>query len=569
MADQILQFAYIFGGLGLFIFGVTYLGVNLRLLADGRQFRKAMNKATDNRFKAFGIGTGFTAIIQSSGGTSALSIGLVKAGALEYKSAIAVIIGANVGTCITAFLISIPSLTLFMPFVACISALIIMLVKNRKWQMGGKLAFAFSLIFFGILLMEKNVKNLVEGKTWFENLMIFMNGHPWVGLLFGTAVTLVLQSSSAVIGIVQSIFLAAVLSGHNYLFGFLPLIFGSNIGAVIPSILSAFNGPQVGKRVAFLNTLMKVTTALLFMGIIYACRTPIENMTFNKENAMFSIAIAHLIFNIVETIIFLPLLDPLCKLGEVVFKDKNKNEKIGFKELDTQVLKEFPSTGISLAKGLSNRMFYYVQCMYKEIKDYFADSSEERKDRILELEATVDGIDRHLADFLLHAEAPRLAYADQVKYNQTLRAIKDIERIGDYGETLLGFFENMNNKKEHLDAVQKKEIYRANDAAINLITKTMDVYRKSDKHEALIVIQERRDLIKELGGFTEAYFDREAKKKGDTATYLSLVYVDILNSYERVYAHCSNIAKLFNTDKQLSSYKKSDDRIFKEMSSRY
>jgi len=571
-----------FGGLGLFLFGCTFLSGNLKTLVDGGDtFRRLITKATSNRMKSCLVGTGFTALIQSSGGTSALSIGLVKAGALEYKSALAIIIGANVGTCVTAFLIAIPGISQFMPFISFAAALVMMIVHNRKAQTWSRLAFAFSLIFFGIWLIESNVKSAIKDQQWFYNLMLFLNEHPWVGLLFGTGVTLALQSSSAVIGVVQGIFSAAVIASKETsaipsitLFGVLPLVMGANIGAVIPSILSAVGGSATAKRVAFINAFMKTSMAIVLMGLMFTIADPLKHSYEWTIDAKLQVAFGHLIFNVISACVFLPLVGPLSKLGEIVFKEKTVGEKIVFKELDPKVMKTFPSTGISLANGLSLKMFHYVDTMFEHIEKYVttAEFSEEEKEYIIQLEKTIDNIDRHLADFLLHAETGALTYGDQIKYTRIMRAIKDIERIGDYGENLLNFFSNMHDKKESLDNKQNEELIAAHNNAKAIIKKTFETYKNSDKQEALEIIQERRDYIKDLETYQNNYFSREMKKNANNTernSYISLVYVDILNSYERVYAHCSNIAKLFNSDKGINRYSKSDEHRFKEMSSRY
>ena len=210
----------------------------------------------------------------------------------------------------------------------------------------------------------------------------------------------------------------------------------------------------------------------------------------------------------------------------------------------------------------------------EELADQMAKlSDEELKEYINELERAVDNIDRHLADFLLHAETGNLTYTDRIRYNQIIRAIKDIERIGDYGENLLNFYSNMYEKKEKPDKIQTKELTKAHAEAITIIAKTLETYQNRDKKAALAIIQERRDYIKELEDYQNAYFVRETNKgkKGpiERSSYLSLVYVDILNSYERVYAHCSNIAKLYNSDKDPNRYAKTDEHRFQEMSSRY
>lgn len=568
--------ALIIGGLALFLYGITSISSELKVLADGDRFRRIISRATSNRVKSCAIGTGFTALIQSSGGTYALSIGLVKAGALEYKNAIAIVIGANLGTCITAFLIAIPSISQFMPIVALIAAFVMMVVHNRKAQQWSKIAFSFSLIFMGIWLMETFIKAGIipngQPVDWFNDLMIFMNNNPWVGLLFGTAVTLVLQSCSAVIGVIQGVFAAAAVATGSplTLFGILPMVIGSNIGAVIPSILSAFGGNAMGKRVALVNGFMKVTAGLLFMGLLYVAAPFLNSLEATENTARLQIALFHLLFNFASVLIFLPLVRPMAWASEKIFPDnKAIGKKIAFKELDPQVIKSFPATGIALAKDLSDKMFGYVLTMFKKLDVYYKKGyNEDLKTYILELERATDNIDRHLADFLLNAETGTLSRRDLKRHGRIMRGIKDIERIGDYGENLLTFYTNIYEKKNKFDESQLKEINQAHKMALDLITKTLNVYENSDKALALKVIKQRRDYNKKLEDYQEAYFKRESTKKGQS-DYISLIYVDILNSYERVYSHCANIAKLYNNDKDIDRYSKDDKTKFTNMSMRY
>ena len=201
--------AVIIGGLGLFLFGITYLSDTLKKVA-GSKLRNIIAKAASNRVKGSLIGMFFTTIIQSSSGTTALSIGLVRAGVMTFPAAIAVIIGANVGTTVTAFLISIP-FGEYMPFVLFIGAFIMMITSKRSWQNASKLLFSFGAIFFGLLLMETNLKTLAS-EQWFVDFLAGLTNAPWLGLLVGILVTMALQSSSAVIGVLQGIYAASIIA---------------------------------------------------------------------------------------------------------------------------------------------------------------------------------------------------------------------------------------------------------------------------------------------------------------------------------------------------------------------
>lgn len=568
--------AVVIGGLGLFLFGITYLSDTLKKVA-GAKLRNIIAKAASNRVKGSLIGMFFTTIIQSSSGTTALAIGLVRAGVMAFPAAVAVIIGANVGTTITAFLISIP-FGKFMPFVLFIGAFLLMITTKRKWQNASKLLFSFGAIFFGLLLMETNLKMLAKLDV-FTSLLSSLTSAPWLGLLIGIAVTVALQSSSAVIGILQGIyaaaFSAAMANGAQLeitLFGLLPILFGANIGTCITAILSSIGGSTAAKRTAFIHILFNVSGALLFMGVIYLFQgflTDTNNIFVREVDPKLQIAICHIIFNVVMALIFIPLITPICKLAEIVIKDKNKvGDDIVLKELDKNVIKEFPETGISLAKDLSMDMFEYTQKMFVNLDSYLKKPEKEREEYIHLLEDAVDHIDRQLNEFLLSAETGSLTPHALKRYSIILKGTKDIERIGDYAETLIGFYSHANEVKENYSKEQFAAITFANSKAIELINKTFDIYQTGDEEKALDVIKIRRDYIKQIEKYQDEHFERSLESDSKSS-YISLVYVDILNCYERIFAHCSNIAKLFNTDKKMKDYPKSDDELFKKMSERY
>lgn len=567
--------AVIIGGLGLFLFGITYLSDTLKKVA-GSKLRNIIAKAASNRVKGSLIGMFFTTIIQSSSGTTALSIGLVRAGVMTFPAAIAVIIGANVGTTVTAFLISIP-FGEYMPFVLFIGAFIMMITSKRSWQNASKLLFSFGAIFFGLLLMETNLKTLA-GEQWFVDFLAGLTNAPWLGLLVGILVTMALQSSSAVIGVLQGIYAASIIAAKASgapleitLFGILPILFGANIGTCITALLSCIGGSTAAKRTALFHVLFNVSGALLFMGVIYIFQGFLTdtNSWLMGIDPKLQIALCHIVFNVVMAIIFLPLLTPIVKLCEFVIRDKSSvGEDIVHKELDKSVIKKFPETGISLAKDLSLDMFEYTKKMFTNIGEYLKKSDKEREEYIHLLEDAVDHIDRQLNEFLLSAETGSLTPTALKTYSTILKGTKDIERIGDYGETLIGFYSHANEIKETYTPEQIQSINFANTKAIELISKTLEIYKTGDTNKALEVVKIRRDYIKQIEKYQEEHFERTLDTNAKSS-YINLVYVDILNSYERILAHCSNIAKLFNSDKSSKDYPKSDDELFKKMSERY
>ncbi|MDD4532213.1 MAG: Na/Pi cotransporter family protein [Bacilli bacterium] len=535
------------GGLGLFLYGIFLLSSVLKKGA-GQKLRKYITKFTNKPIKGVAAGIGFTAIIQSSSGTTALVIGLVRAGVMLLPQAVAVIIGANIGTTITAFLISIPFAE-YVPIVILIGTLIIMLAKRKRWIYSGEFLVAFGSVFFGLVIMENSLGSL-SSEAWFSDLLIGLNNSPWLGLLVGIIATIALQSSSAVIGVLQGIYAVSTVSGVT-LFGVLPILFGANIGTCITAVLAAIGGSPTAKRTAFVHVVFNVLGALLFMVIIYIFKGWLLNSPSWSMDPKLQIAVSHIIFNLTTTLIVFPFINPLCRLAKKVIKGNSKeHSEIIIKELDDNTIKEFPSTGIELAKQSTFDMFDFSIKMFTALQSYLDKPNQETDDYIHDLEKSIDRIDRQLNEYLLKADQGDLNQGDLRTYGQTLRAIKDIERIGDYGENLIDFYAGAIERKNKIEGALRQEITIQNDYAIELLNKTKKVYELDDKDLALDVIKLRRKYVHLVKDFSERHYERTSKKECNAMQYISLVYVDINNCYERVYSHCSNIAKLINNDKR-------------------
>lgn len=547
--------ATMMGGLGLFLYGIFMLS-NVLKKGAGQKLRKYITKFTNKPIKGIAAGIGFTAIIQSSSGTTALVIGLVRAGVMLLPQAVAVIIGANIGTTITAFLISIPFAE-YVPIVILIGTLILMITKRKRWIYSGEFLVAFGSIFFGLVIMENSLSSLAR-EPWFVNLLVSLNNSPWLGLLVGIIATIALQSSSAVIGVLQGIYAVSALSGVS-LFGVLPILFGANIGTCITAVLASIGGSPTAKRTAFIHVIFNVLGSLLFMGVIYVFKDWLLSSTNWTMDAKLQIAVAHIIFNLTTTIIVFPFINPLCRLTTKVIKGASVDHgEIIIKELDDDTIKSFPSTGIELAKQSTFDMFDFSIKMFEAIQTYINKPNAETDDYVHDLEKSIDRIDRQLNEYLLKADQGDLSQSDLRTYGQTLRAIKDIERIGDYGENLIDFYIGASERKNKIEGVLLEEIVTQNNFAIELLKKTKKVYEKDDKELALEVIKLRRLYVGKVKQFSEDHYVRVTEKKSRNTQYISLVYVDINNCYERVYSHCSNIAKLINNDKRFLSQTEDD-----------
>lgn len=567
-------------GVSLFLYGITLVSKVLKKMASSK-LEAAISKCSKNRFLGFLTGAGFTAVIQSSSGTSALTIGLVRAGIMTLVQAAAIIIGANIGTTITAFIVSIPLMD-YLPLLLAVGSVIIMLTTRKKWQNIGELFLSFGAIFFGLFLMDMSLGVLAD-EVWFTELLTFISSNPWLGLLIGTVLTALLQSSSAVVGVLQGIY--AVSGGVMSLFGVLPIVFGSNIGTTSTAIISSIGGSKESKRVALFHLIFNLAGALLFMGLLYIFKGGIESLPLGGFTGpvdangdptwvwymepKIQIALCHLIFNSATALIFLPLLPVVCKFLNFAIKGgESKSSSLKLKELDKSFIREFPTQGIILAKDQVTSAFVYCKQMFETIDVYLDTPKDDDAEFVHEIESAIDRIDRQLNDYLLCVEKGDLEETHFVLLTQTLKGCKDIERIGDYAENLITFFENINERKNKVAPEYHTFLKDCNQKAIDLIESTINVFANEDRDLAITVIKNRRNYIEELEEVTSKHFERVSKLKSESTTYLDLVFVDIVNCFERVYSHCSNIAKLFNTDK-VYVYSVEEQEHFDNMKNRY
>lgn len=566
--DNFAFWTMILGGLGLFLFGIFSISKVLKRMASNK-LSTVISRCSSNPILGSLVGCGFTAVIQSSSGTSALAIGLVRAGVMSFVQAAAIIIGANVGTTITAFIVSIPFMEFF-PVVLFIGSGILLLTTRRKWQNIGDLCFAFGCIFFGLWIMDMNLTTLAE-EAWFIDLLAGLNNSPWLGLLIGTLVTAVLQSSSAVIGVVQGIYGAAIASGVATvnLFGILPILFGANIGTTVTAVISCIGGSKDSKRVALFHVLYNVTGALLFMGVLYIAQGWLTTSSTWPLDPKMQLALSHLVFNFITAGIFLPLIKPITSLILKVVKDKGPvRETINIKELDNKILKQFPTEGIVLAKEQVVNMFKYSIQMFDGLKLFLEKGKSEDADFVRDVETSIDRIDRQLNEYLMSADKGDLSSTDLLHFTQTLKACKDIERIGDYGENLIDFFTNAVENKIKIDDKQFLPIKEANELTLNLLTKSINVFINGNKDDAIKVIQERRNIVSRLDEIINEHFTHLSRDEKKDANYLDLIFMDIINSYQRVCSHCSNVAKLYGNDK-IYIFTDNEEKRFSSLKDRY
>ncbi|MDE7213779.1 MAG: Na/Pi cotransporter family protein, partial [Anaeroplasmataceae bacterium] len=347
----ILELIAVLGGLGLFLYGINQMGDSLKTIA-GDKLKTIIEKTTNTPIKGILVGTLVTAVIQSSSGTTALTVGLVRAGLMTFPQAIGVILGANIGATITSFFIGMNIESYSLIFVG-VGALMIFFIKNEKGSEVGKVIFGFGMLFFGLKTMGDALDTILMAyEEEATRLFKFISDQPLLGLLIGTLLTALVQSSSAIIGILQTLY----QQGFIVVFGAIPIMLGCNIGTTITACIAGVGGGVQAKRTAFVHVMFNVVGAILFLALLW----PFSKLMEIIEGSMLSglgphpkmtIAIAHLLFNFVTTFIMFFLIKVMVKFTEKLFKDKpNEQQTILDSLLDYSLIEKSPGFSLTFAK---------------------------------------------------------------------------------------------------------------------------------------------------------------------------------------------------------------------------
>lgn len=532
-----------FGGLGIFLFGLKYMGDGLQKSA-GDSLREILNRFTATPIRAILAGIAVTVAIQSSSGTTVLAVGLVSAGFMKLRQAIGVIMGANIGTTITAFIIGLDIGAYALPILA-VGAFLIFFSSKPIVNSIGQIIFGFGALFFGLELMG-DAMNPLRDLQVFRNLMISLSENVPLGVGIGTAFTFLVQSSSASIGILQELY----SQGQIALEGALPILFGSNIGTTITAVLAALGASVTAKRTAASHVIFNLvgTIAILmilgpFTQLIYAI-SPILNL-----NPPMRIAFAHGLFNIVNVLIQMWFIDYLAKIvTKIVPGDDSIIEYDS--ALDHTIINTVPSVALNQAKLELGQMGDFVVQEYKEMFKYYQKQKDEHLASTLHLEEIVNNIDTSLTEYLMKISVEDLPVKSAVEHSQMMDITKYIERIGDHAENIIS---NVNEavkaskKAAKAKGVEPEKIFYDEDliALFGLVQQniedainsfTQDSYSLAGK-----VLQREKEVNRLEEDIRRKYILR--LNEGEGLPSDGILFVDIVSNLERMSDHSVKIAK--------------------------
>lgn len=449
MSYQEMLFNFI-GGLGIFLFGIKYLGDGLQKAA-GDRLREILNRFTSTPFRAVLAGLIVTGLIQSSSGTTVLAVGLVSAGFMTLKQAIGVIMGANVGTTVTAFIIGFDLGAYSLPILGC-GAFLLFFTKRMSLQHIGQILFGFGALFFGLELMGASMAPLKD-LPQFHQLMVNVADYPVLGVAIGTLLTMVLQSSSATIGILQQLY----MQGSLTLPAALPILFGDNIGTTITAVIAALGASIAAKRTAASHVFFNLVGALIFTLLLAPFTHVVQLITaqFGLNPAM-QIAFAHGLFNVSNLALqfwFIPQIETLVKK---IIPGTEKSLNIRTVALNDTIIQASPTMAIEQATAEILQMGSYVLNAADAAKKYYQTHKDEWKDDVNQYEEAINHYDISLTEYLAKISVNELSQLDSQKLAMLLEFSKDFERMGDHCTNIIGYVEEALRLEEKQRQKEKK-----------------------------------------------------------------------------------------------------------------
>lgn len=531
------------GGLALFLFGMNIMGDGLEKASDGR-LEKTLEKMSNTTLKGLLLGAGVTAVIQSSSATTVMVVGFVNSGIMKLYQAIGIIMGANIGTTITGWILSLTgiegeSLVMqliqpknFSPIIAIVGVVFIMFFKDAKKKNVGNIMIGFGVLMYGMTSMSDAMSPLADNPDFANFLIIFQN--PVFGILAGALLTAVIQSSSASVGILQALSSTGIISVSTAI----PIVMGQNIGTCVTALLSCIGAKKNAKRAAFVHLYFNIIGTVV-VSVAFYLLNAIFNFAFINELATpASIAVIHTCFNVIVTALLFPFSKLLEKLACLTIRDKEEDEDTPF--IDQRFLAT-PGLATEQCHNMAIKMANLAKKTLYNSLDLIENKYDEKlAQKVVDAEESIDSYEDILGSYLVKLSSQNLSISDSKEVSKLLHCIGDFERIGDHALNIYEVAKEMNQKKISFSPQAMAEITVMTNAVreildIAITAFTTNDYNLTDKVEPLEeVIDSLRDKLK------KRHIAR--LRDGECTIELGFIFSDLLTNYERVSDHCSNIA---------------------------
>lgn len=532
------------GGLALFLFGMHIMSGSLEKLAGGN-LERWLEKLTKKPIMGVLLGAGVTAIIQSSSATTVMMVGFVNSGIMKLSQAIGVIIGANVGTTATSWLLSLSSVEgagilqafkpeNFSPVLALIGVILLMFCKSDKKHSIGFILLGFSTLMFGMETMSGAVEPLKDIPEFGQIMTMFSN--PVLGVIAGAVMTAIIQSSSASVGILQAV--SNSTGGINYSTA-LPIILGQNIGTCVTALISSIGASKSAKRVAIVHLYFNCIGTVLFLSLFYLANSFIDFSFMQYSIDSTGIAVIHTCFNLLATLVFLPFTKQLEKLACLTIRDKPGEKKMDAPMLDERLLKT-PSVAIEQCRNVCIKMAMLTKDTLKESLELVTNFDPKKCVEVNENENVIDIYEDKIGSYILKISSKDLSENDSKIVSSMLHTIGDLERISDHAVNIVEAAEEMHTKKIKFSEQALAEL----DVIINAVNEILDMSINSfigaDVGLAKCV-EPLEDVIDQLRSDLKSRHI-ERLRSGKCTIELGFILQDLLTNFERVSDHCSNIA---------------------------
>lgn len=565
------------GGLALFLYGMQVMGDGLAKVSGGK-LEKILENLTSSKWKAVLLGLAVTAVIQSSSATTVMVVGFVNSGIMKLTQAVGIIMGANIGTTVTAWILSLAGIessnffisllkpSSFAPILALIGIVLLMFTKSSRKKDIGVILVGFAVLMFGMETMSGAVKPLADVPEFTNLLLAFSN--PVAGVLAGTILTAIIQSSSASVGILQAL---CVTGAVPYSAAF-PIIMGQNIGTCVTALLSAIGANKNAKRAAMIHLYFNLLGTVIFLGVFYLLNSVVHFSFMDSMATPAAIAVTHSIFNVTATLIWIPFSNILVKLACLTIRDSAEDvvaagEDREFLILESRFL-EKPAFAVEQGRTAARRMAEDSRKSLGTAFDLLHQYDAEGAKKIDKLEGKVDRYEDELGTYLVQLNNKDLSENDSHSVSIMLHCIGDFERISDHAVNIKESAEELHEKNLSFSPVAKAELRVVTAAVNDIVEKAFQVFDDQDTTKAA-EIEALEELIDEL---TKEMKRRHINRlrSGECTIEMGFILSDLITSMERIADHCSNIGvcvtqvreNLYDTHSHLNALKNEDSDGF-------
>ena len=537
------------GGLCLFLYGMNVMGSSLERASGGR-LERILEKLTSNPLKGVLLGAGVTAVIQSSSATTVMLVGFVNSGIMKLSRAIGIIMGANIGTTMTAWILSLSGIegdsffmqmlkpTSFTPILALIGIILLMVGKDDRKKDVGSIFLGFAVLMFGMEAMSAAVEPLANVPEFTGILTKFSN--PLLGILTGAVLTAIIQSSSASVGILQ----ALSVTGGFTVGSVIPIILGQNIGTCVTALISSVGANRSAKRTAFVHLYFNIIGSIVFLTLYYILNAIFHFSFVGEIVNEAGIATIHSTFNIFSTVILLPFTKGLEKLAYLTLPETEEEKEAQAQEgdfplLDSRFLST-PGFAVEQCRTLACKMAELSRDAMLRAMNLFEDYGEKAAKKVENLENLVDKYDDKLGAYLVQLNSKDLSYQESQSVSTLLHTISDLERIADHAVNVMELAQEMNRNKQKFSGKAMEELRVYRNAVADILDRSVKAFIENDYQLARTV----EPLEEVVDRINKDVRKRHLKRlqKGKCTVELGLLLSDIATNYERVSDHCSNLA---------------------------